>query len=137
MKKCIYLLSVYYVISGYQSSGSLAGLILLFKILLYSLCHSAVGRTGLEIVQMALLAGRKISALMLDLSGTVHVGDQLLPGVSEAVSLVRGLGLPIQFVTNTSKESLTSLTERVRRAGLEVEQDSIFTSLTAARDLGN
>ena len=86
---------------------------------------------------MAVLAGRKISGLMLDLSGTVHIGDQLLPGVSEAVSLVRGLGLPVQFVTNTSKESLTSLTERVKRAGLDVDQDSIFTSLTAARDLGN
>ena len=85
---------------------------------------------------MALLAGRKISALMLDLSGTVHIDDKLLPGVSEAVSLVARLGLPVQFVTNTSKESLASLTARVKTAGLDVSQDSIFTSLTAARDLG-
>ena len=85
---------------------------------------------------MAVLAGRKISALMFDLSGTVHIGDQLLPGVTEAVSIVRSLGLPLQFVSNTSKESLACLTARVKTAGLEVNQDSIFTSLTAARDLG-
>ena len=85
---------------------------------------------------MAVLGGRKISGLMLDLSGTVHVDDKLLPGVSEAVSLLTSLGLPVQFVTNTSKESLASLTARVKTAGLDVPQDSIFTSLTAARDLG-
>ena len=32
---------------------------------------------------------KKISGLMLDLSGTVHVDDKLLPGVQEAVTLVR------------------------------------------------
>ena len=79
---------------------------------------------------------RKNSALMLDLSGTVHVEDRLLPGVQEAISKVRALGIPVQFVTNTSKESLLSLGERIRKAGLHVENGSIFTSLTAAKELG-
>ncbi len=57
-----------------------------------------------------------MSALMLDLSGTVHVEDKLLPGVQEAISKVRVMGIPIQFVTNTSKESLVSLGERIRKA---------------------
>ena len=84
-----------------------------------------------------MLGGRKVSGLMLDLSGTVHIDDKLLPGVQEAVSKVRSLGIPIQFVTNTSKESLMSLGERVRKAGLqEVDNNAIFTSLTAAKELG-
>ena len=83
-----------------------------------------------------MLGGRKISALMLDLSGTVHVDDKLLPGVHEAISKVRASGIPIQFVTNTSKESLLSLGQRIRQAGLEVDNDAIFTSLTAAKELG-
>ena len=83
-----------------------------------------------------MLGGRKVSALMLDLSGTVHIDDKLLPGVQEAVSKVRSMGIPIQFVTNTSKESLVSLGERVRKAGLQVDNDAIFTSLTAAKELG-
>ena len=77
-----------------------------------------------------------MSALMLDLSGTVHVEDKLLPGVQEAVSKVRAMGIPIQFVTNTSKESLVSLGDRIRNAGLHVDNDAIFTSLTAAKELG-
>ena len=83
-----------------------------------------------------LLGGRKVSALMLDLSGTVHVEDRLLPGVQEAISKIRALGIPVQFVTNTSKESLLSLGEKIRKAGLHVENDAIFTSLTAAKELG-
>ena len=80
---------------------------------------------------------RKNSALMLDLSGTVHVEDRLLPGVQEAISKVRALGIPVQFVTNTSKESLLSLGEKIRKAGLhDVDNDAIFTSLTAAKELG-
>ena len=83
-----------------------------------------------------MLGGRKISALMLDLSGTVHIDDKLLPGVQEAISIIRGKGIPIQFVTNTSKESLEALGDKIRKAGLQVENDAIFTSLTAAREMG-
>ena len=73
---------------------------------------------------------------MLDLSGTVHVDDKLIPGVKDAISLLNSHGVPLQFVSNTSKENINSLTDKIRNAGLNVEEDSIFTSLTAARDLG-
>ena len=82
------------------------------------------------------MCSRKISALMLDLSGTVHVDDKLIPGVKDAISLLNSHGIPLQFVSNTSKENINSLTDKIRNAGLNVEEDSIFTSLTAARDLG-
>jgi len=78
---------------------------------------------------------RKISALMLDLSGTVHVDDCLLPGVKEALALLRESSVPVQFVTNTSKESLDSLVDKLVKGGLNVAPDSVFTSLTAAHDL--
>ena len=74
---------------------------------------------------------------MLDLSGTIHIDDKLIPGVKDAISLLRNHGIPLQFVSNTSKENIHSLTNKIRKAGLNVEQDSIFTSLTAARDLGS
>ena len=83
-----------------------------------------------------MISGKRISGLMLDLLGTVHVDDKLLPGVQEAVSLVRGRKIPIQFVTNTSKENLDSLASKLRHAGLSVENEDIFTSLTAAKQLG-
>ena len=79
---------------------------------------------------------RKISALMLDLSGTVHVDDCLLPGVKEALSLLSGHGVPVQFVSNNSKESQHSLVTKLEVAGLQVGAESVFTSLSAARALG-
>ena len=83
------------------------------------------------------MCSKKVSALMLDLSGTIHIDDKLIPGVKDAISLLRNHGIPLQFVSNTSKENIHSLTNKIRKAGLNVEQDSIFTSLTAARDLGS
>ena len=71
---------------------------------------------------------------MLDLSGTVHVEEKLIDGVKEGISLLKSSGVPIQYVSNTSKESLSSLRNKIVRAGLDVEEEDIFTSLTAARD---
>ena len=79
---------------------------------------------------------RKISALMLDLSGTVHVDDCLLPGVKEALSLLSGHAVPVQFVSNNSKESQHSLVTKLEMAGLQVGAESVFTSLSAAHALG-
>ena len=78
---------------------------------------------------------RKIFALMLDLSGTVHVDDCLLPGVKEALALLADRSVSNQFVTNTSKESKNSLMDKLGKAGLNVKADNVFTSLTAAHDL--
>ena len=35
------------------------------------------------------MASKRIAAVMIDLSGTVHVGQNLLPGAKEAVDLLR------------------------------------------------
>ena len=79
---------------------------------------------------------RKISALMLDLSGTVHVDDCLLPGVKEALSLLTDRSVPVQFVTNNSKLSQASLVAKLETAGLKMSSKSVFSSLSAAHELG-
>jgi len=71
---------------------------------------------------------------MIDLSGTVHVGKNLLPGVKEAIHKLKSNNIPIKYVTNSSKESRRSLAAKVQNAGLEITCDEIFTSLLAARD---
>ena len=35
------------------------------------------------------MISKRIAAVMIDLSGTVHVGQNLLPGAKEAVDLLR------------------------------------------------
>jgi len=76
-----------------------------------------------------------IKALMIDLSGTVHVGDTLIPGAKNAIFKLKKSGIPLKYVTNSSKESKTSLLMKLEKAGLEVTVDDVFTSLSAARSL--
>jgi len=72
-------------------------------------------------------------AVLLDLNGTVHLGDTLIPGATAGIQLLKSHGIPIKFVTNSSKESKSLLQQRLLKAGLQVEEKELFTSLSAAR----
>ena len=74
-----------------------------------------------------------LKAVMLDLSGTVHVGENLLAGAQEAISKLKSNEIPVKYVTNSSKESKEALLRKLRRTGLEVNSDEVFTALSAAR----
>ncbi|KAM9331210.1 haloacid dehalogenase-like hydrolase domain-containing protein 2 [Gastrophryne carolinensis] len=80
-------------------------------------------------------ARRTIKAVLVDLSGTLHVEDTAIPGAQEALKRLRGAPLHIRFVTNTTKESKRILLERLNKLQFQISEDEIFTSLTAARNL--
>jgi len=46
---------------------------------------------------------KDVKALLIDLSGTVHIGDRALDGAVEAVDQLKRAGFPFKFVTNTTK----------------------------------
>ena len=46
---------------------------------------------------------------------------------------LRETGLPLRFITNTTKESKHSLFDRLKKIGFDIHLDEVFTSLTAAR----
>ena len=46
-----------------------------------------------------------IRALLIDLSGTIHVENEVIPGAVEAVKRLREAKVPLKFVTNTTKVS--------------------------------
>ena len=48
---------------------------------------------------------------------------------------LRNAGIEIKFVTNTSKESLREIHERMNKLKFDIRRDEIFTSLTAVRKL--
>ena len=47
---------------------------------------------------------------------------------------LRERGVPIRFVTNTTKESKRIIFERLQRMKFQVDKNEIFTSLSAARE---
>ncbi|XP_053909517.1 haloacid dehalogenase-like hydrolase domain-containing protein 2 isoform X2 [Cuculus canorus] len=80
-------------------------------------------------------ARRALKAVLVDLSGTLHVEDSAVPGAQEALKRLRNAPVTIRFVTNTTKECKRDLLERLTKLGFEIAESEIFTSLTAARNL--
>lgn len=75
-----------------------------------------------------------IRGVLLDLGGVVYQGDHALPGAVDAVARLRADGLPLRFVTNTTRKTKQALLRRLAGLGLDVEADELFTPASAARD---
>lgn len=76
---------------------------------------------------------KRIKAALIDLSGTLHVDDTVIPGAQKALERLRSSGVSIKFVTNTTKESRRLLHQRLVNLGFNISPDEIFSSLSAAR----
>uniref|UniRef100_A0A1B6KZY8 Uncharacterized protein n=1 Tax=Graphocephala atropunctata TaxID=36148 RepID=A0A1B6KZY8_9HEMI len=77
---------------------------------------------------------RLLKTVLIDLSGTLHVGNEITPSAVEALEKLRQHNLKIKFVTNTTKESRRILFERLCKLGFNIKNDEIWSSLWAARD---
>ncbi|XP_057338610.1 haloacid dehalogenase-like hydrolase domain-containing protein 2 [Microplitis mediator] len=77
----------------------------------------------------------KIKTVLIDLSGTIHIDNTVIPGAIEALKKLRTTNAKIKFVTNTTKESKSSLHNRLTNLGFDIKKDEIFSSLAAAREL--
>ncbi|XP_063336898.1 haloacid dehalogenase-like hydrolase domain-containing protein 2 isoform X3 [Pelmatolapia mariae] len=82
------------------------------------------------------MAGRRaLKAVLIDLSGTLHIEDTAVPGAQDALNRLRQASVAVKFVTNTTKESKRILFERLQRLNFNLQENEIFTSLSAARSL--
>lgn len=75
-------------------------------------------------------------AVLIDLSGTLHVEDTAITGAVAALQRLRqNSRYKIKFVTNTTKESSRLLNERLAKMNFDVAPSEVFTSLSAAKRL--
>ena len=65
---------------------------------------------------------------MLDMDGTIYLGDRLLPGAKETFEHFERLGLSYLILTNNSSKHRGLYGEKLRRLGLDVPDGNIFTS---------
>jgi HAD superfamily hydrolase (TIGR01458 family) len=63
----------------------------------------------------------------------VYVGDQPLPGALEAVNRIRRAGLPIRFITNTTRTGKAGILARLSRMGLSIAANELLTPAVMAR----
>ncbi|KAL1517629.1 hypothetical protein ABEB36_001368 [Hypothenemus hampei] len=76
-----------------------------------------------------------IKEVLIDLSGTLHIDNQVIPGAIEALQRLISKNVKIKFVTNTTKESKRVLHNRLTNLGFCIDKNNILSSLGACRNL--
>lgn len=71
---------------------------------------------------------KNIRCFLLDMDGTFYLGEKLLPGAREFLELLDRRGIPYLFLTNNSSRTRREYAEKIRRLGVPIEEDRIFTS---------
>lgn len=70
----------------------------------------------------------QIRCFLLDMDGTFYLGNRLLPGALELIDLLSQRGIDFLFLTNNSSRTRQEYAEKIRRMGLELPENKIFTS---------
>lgn len=73
--------------------------------------------------------------VLLDLSGVLYEGKQAVPGAARAVQCLRAAGLPVRFLTNSTRSPRRVLLEKLAGMGFDVGRDELFTPARAACDV--
>jgi HAD superfamily hydrolase (TIGR01450 family) len=73
----------------------------------------------------------KIRHIVLDLDGTIYLGDTLFPATRPFLALLARLGIGCTFITNNCSRSRSGYVERLGAMGVEVELEAISTSAQA------
>jgi len=79
---------------------------------------------------------REFSGYILDLDGTVYVGDRLIPGADRAVARLRERGAGVVFLSNNSHRAPQEYAARLTELGIPCAPDQVITSgLVLGREL--
>lgn len=74
-------------------------------------------------------------AILIDLAGVLHIDDEPLPGAVDALVALRASGLPIRFLTNTTRSPRSRIVAKLRRMGFAIDAEEIQTAVLATRHL--
>ncbi|KAJ7073507.1 haloacid dehalogenase-like hydrolase domain-containing protein 2 [Mycena belliarum] len=79
-----------------------------------------------------------LRALLIDISGTLHVGQKPTPSAVDAFRRLQASDIPYRLCSNTSKESTRDVSDRLRGLGFDVPSSdegprTVWTSIGAVR----
>jgi 4-nitrophenyl phosphatase len=75
------------------------------------------------------MADRLYGAYLLDLDGTVYLGDQLLPGAKRLVQALRDRGLPVRFLSNNPTKDPQQYAAKLEQLGLSTPVAEIVNTV--------
>jgi NagD protein len=74
---------------------------------------------------------REIRSWLMDMDGVLISEEHAIPGAQEFLDRLRALGMPFLVLTNNSIYTRRDLAARLRSSGLDVPEESIWTSALA------
>ncbi len=74
-------------------------------------------------------------AVLIDLAGVLHVGDDAIPGAAAALTRLRAAGLPLRFLTNTTRSPRQAIVNLLQGLGFDIAADEVQTAARATRQL--
>lgn len=70
----------------------------------------------------------EIQCFLLDMDGTIYLGDGLLPGALDFLDTVQKQGKQYLFLTNNSSKNPNQYVKKLAAMGIDVEVEQVFTS---------
>jgi HAD superfamily hydrolase (TIGR01458 family) len=71
-------------------------------------------------------------AVLLDIDGVLHVGEEVIEGAIEALSALREIALGVRLLTNTTSKSRREIVAQLRRLGFDVDTEEVLTPAALA-----
>lgn len=76
----------------------------------------------------------RFDAMLLDLDGTLLLGDEPLPGAAELIALLRRNRTPFFFLTNNCSNTSGEIAARLNAAGIEAYPEDIASAAAPLRE---
>jgi HAD superfamily hydrolase (TIGR01458 family) len=70
-----------------------------------------------------------VEGLLLDMDGVLALSFEPMPGAVDTLAWIRGKGIPLRIVTNTTTHSRAALAETLRAGGFDVVAGDIITAV--------
>lgn len=77
----------------------------------------------------------KPKAILIDLAGVLHTGDEAIPGSVAALHRLRASGLPLRFLTNTTRSPSSTIIAKLEKMGFPIHPGEVQTAVLATRKL--
>jgi len=74
-----------------------------------------------------------VRGVLLDVDGTLLVGERPVPGAGRLVERLREQGFPLRLTTNTTRKSRAAVAEDLRRAGIPASPADVISPALLAR----
>ena len=73
----------------------------------------------------------KIKLFLMDMDGTVYVGDEKIAGAMEALETLKSKGKKVLFLTNNSSKTAAAYVRKLAKMGYPAAEEDVYSSLDA------